>query len=92
MCIALSITLNFAVPESRELVPHHPPESSGRNWVSGQSLSHQVARVIKFQRRPVDLLPPLFDATVLWMSNNQLPLTDFERADSIGDLAHYAQI
>jgi len=51
----------------------------------------RVARVIDFQRRPMDLLPPLFDATLLWMSNDQLALTGFERDDTTGTATDFAQ-
>jgi len=51
----------------------------------------RVARVIDFQRRPIDLLPPLFDATLLWMSNDQLAVTGFERVDTTGDFTDFAQ-
>ena len=51
----------------------------------------RVARVIDFQRRPIDLLPPLFDATLLWMSNDQLAVTGFERVDTTGDFTDFAR-
>jgi len=35
-----------------------------------------VGRVIEFQRRPVDLLSTLFGATLLWVINDQLALTE----------------
>jgi hypothetical protein len=47
----------------------------------------RVARVIDFQRRPIDLLPPLFDATLLWMSNDQLAVTGFERVDTTSPIS-----
>jgi hypothetical protein len=50
-----------------------------------------VAKVIGFERRPVDLLPPLFDATLIWMSNDQMALTGFGRIDFTGDYTDYAQ-
>jgi len=51
----------------------------------------RVARVIDDFRRPTNVLPPLFDATLLWMSNDQMVLTGFERDDSIGSITDYAQ-
>jgi hypothetical protein len=51
----------------------------------------RVARVIEVEPRPINLLPPLFDATLLWMSNDQMALTGFERVDSTGDYTDYAQ-
>jgi hypothetical protein len=51
----------------------------------------RVARVIELERRPVNLLPPLFDATLLWMSNDQMALAGFERVDTTGDYTDYAQ-
>ena len=47
-------------------------------------------QTIDFQRRPVDLLPPLFDVTLLWMSNDQLAVTGFERVDNMGDFTDFA--
>ena len=35
-----------------------------------------VGRVIEFRRRPVDLLPTLFGATLLWVINDQRALTE----------------
>ena len=51
----------------------------------------RVARVIGFERRAVDHLPPLFDATLIWMNNDQMALTGFERDDSSGSQVDYAQ-
>jgi hypothetical protein len=51
----------------------------------------RVARVIEVERRPVDLLPPLLDATLLWMNHDQMALTGFERVDTTGDYTDYAQ-
>ena len=51
----------------------------------------RVARVIAFERRAVDLLPPLFDATLIWMNNDQMALTGFERDDASGGQIDYAQ-
>ena len=51
----------------------------------------RVARIIEVERRPVDLLRPLFDATLIWMSNDQMALTGFERDDTSGSHTDYAQ-
>ena len=36
------------------------------------------------------LLPPLFHATLLWVSNEQLAVTGFERAVPRGDFSDFA--
>jgi len=51
----------------------------------------RVARVIEVERCAVNLLRPLFDATLIWMSNDQIALTGFERVDTTGDYTDYAQ-
>lgn len=51
----------------------------------------RVARVITTERVTRDALPALFDATLIWMSNDQMAITGFER-EAIGDLiTDYAQ-
>jgi len=45
----------------------------------------RVARVADHQRRPPDKLPPLFDATLLWMRGGRMALTGFERLAGLGD-------
>jgi hypothetical protein len=70
-------------------------QTDSRDQEGHDKLLHQstrVARVIEFERRPVDLLPPLFDATLIWMSNDQMALTGFERVDTTGDYTDHAQI
>jgi hypothetical protein len=51
----------------------------------------RVARIIEVERRPVEVLPPLFDATLLWMNYDQMAITGFERVDTTGDFTDYAQ-
>jgi hypothetical protein len=51
----------------------------------------RIARVVKVNRFAENLLPPLFDATLIWMSNDQMAITGFERDTSTGSLTDYAQ-
>jgi hypothetical protein len=51
----------------------------------------RVARVIGVERRPVNLLAPLLDATLIWMNNDQMALTGFEREETGGGPTDYAQ-
>jgi hypothetical protein len=49
------------------------------------------APVTGSNRRPVNLRRPFFDPTVIWMSNDQMALTGFERDDTTGGYADYAK-
>jgi len=44
----------------------------------------RVARVIDQQHRPPDRLPPLIDATLLWVRGGRMALTGFERLAGLG--------
>src|SRR5438552_2860255 len=49
----------------------------------------RAARVIGAERRSVDLLRPLLDTTLIWMSSSRMALTAFERDDTGGYLTDY---
>ena len=45
----------------------------------------------KGKRRAPDQLPPLMDATLLWVRGGRMALTGFERLAGLGHHADYAQ-
>jgi hypothetical protein len=51
----------------------------------------RVARVVDPQHRPTDRLPPLIDATLLWVRGGRMAITGFERLAGLGDQTDYAQ-
>ena len=51
----------------------------------------QVRQTFDFRRRPIYLLPPLFDVPLLWMSKDQLAVAGFERRGYHARLTDFAQ-
>lgn len=75
---------------------HREPRIEGQLTICDESdkalhRTVRVARIITVERFTRDALPPLFDATLLWMSNGQMALTGFERETTGELITDYAQ-
>lgn len=80
-------------------VPRHGledlPAPTGRLLVA-QSRKRMLGRTIRLARLvdiegPTDLLPPLLDARLIWLEDNRLTLSGFERLSVGGRNTDFAQ-